>query len=110
MTKQTRVKMCIRIVAAAILLLVPTGAYAQGNASAASTNFKDGRWQPWLGCWSPVERAPRDRDIQVCITPGADAQSVRLTTFAGDQRILEDSIVADGSTQTMHDDGCRGST
>src|SRR5262249_42923070 len=30
--------------------------------------------------------------------------------FAGDQRILEDSILADGSTQTMHEDSCRGTT
>ena len=110
MTKQTRVAMCIRITAAATMLLVPAGAYAQANASAATTDLKDGRWQPWLGCWSPVERAPRDRDIQVCITPGADTQSVRLTTFAGDQRILEDSILADGSTQAMHEDSCRGTT
>src|SRR5215475_10444772 len=110
MAKQTRVAMCIRIAAAATILLVPAGAYAQGNASAASANLTDGRWQPWLGCWSPLERAPRDHDIQVCITAAADARSVRLATFAGDQRILEDSILADGSTQTMHEDGCRGST
>src|SRR5262249_35739315 len=90
--------------------LAPAAAYAQANASPATGNLDDARWQSWLGCWSPVERAPRDRDIQVCITPGSDARSVRLTTFAGDQRILEDSILADGSTQTMHEDGCRGST
>jgi uncharacterized membrane protein YgcG len=110
MTIQSRVAIGLRVAAVVMALLAPAAGYAQDNASAAGTNFKDGRWQPWLGCWSPVERAPRDRDIQVCITPGADARSVRLTTFAGDQRILEDAILADGSTQTMHDDGCRGST
>jgi uncharacterized membrane protein YgcG len=110
MTIHSRVAMLVRTAATIIALVAPAGGYAQGNAPAANTNLKDGRWQPWLGCWSPVERAPRDRDIQVCITPDADTRSVRLTTFAGDQRILEDSILADGSTQTMHEDGCRGST
>lgn len=98
MTIHSRIAMFVGA-AAVTVLIVPAAGYAQVN-----------RWQPWLGCWSPVERAPRDRDIQVCITPGADAQSVRLTTFAGDQRILEDSLHADGSTQTMHEDACHGST
>jgi hypothetical protein len=110
MTIQSRIARFVRFTAAMTALLAPAAGYAQANASAATANLGDGRWQSWLGCWSPVERAPRDRDIQVCITPGADARSVRLTTFAGDQRILEDSILADGSTQTMHEDECRGST
>jgi hypothetical protein len=110
MTTQSRVVTFIRIIAAVTVFLVPAAGYAQANAPAATATTGDGRWQSWLGCWSPLERTPRDRDIQVCITPGADARSVRLTTFAGDQRILEDSILADGSTQTMHEDGCRGST
>src|ERR1700741_2423621 len=105
MTIQSRVAIGLQVAAAVSALLAPAAGYAQSSASAASANFKDARWQSWLGCWSPVERAPRDRDIQVCITPGADERSVRLTTFAGDQRILEDSILADGSTQTMHEDG-----
>jgi hypothetical protein len=110
MTIQSRVATFVRITAAVTAFLAPAAGYAQGNATAATATLGDGRWQSWLGCWSPVERAPRDRDIQVCMTPGADPGSVRLTTFAGDQRILEDSILADGSTQTMHEDGCRGST
>ncbi|HEX7797049.1 MAG TPA: hypothetical protein VF456_21955 [Vicinamibacterales bacterium] len=110
MTIHSRVATFVRITAVVTVFLAPAAGYAQANASAATANPGDGRWQSWLGCWSPLERAPRDRDIQVCITPGADARSVRLTTFAGDQRILEDSILADGSTQTMHEDGCRGST
>jgi uncharacterized membrane protein YgcG len=110
MTIHSRVATFIRLTAAVAAFLAPAAGYAQANASAATPNPGDGRWQSWLGCWSPLERAPRDRDIQVCITPDADARSVRLTTFAGDQRILEDSILADGSTQTMREEGCRGST
>jgi len=110
MTIHSRLATVVRTTAAVMACLAPAAGNAQVNARTATPNLGDGRWQSWLGCWSPLERAPRDRDIQVCITPGADARSVHLTTFAGDQRILEDSILADGSTQTMHEDGCRGST
>src|SRR5262245_61262130 len=110
MTIQSRVATFVRITVAVTAFFVPAAGHAQVNPTAATAHLGDGRWQAWLGCWSPLERAPRDRDIQVCITPGADARGVRLTTFAGDQRILEDSILADGSTQAMHEDSCRGTT
>src|SRR5262245_32774333 len=116
MTIQSRIATFSRTVfgrtsaAAAIALLVASAGFAQVSPSIAPANLNDARWQPWLGCWTPVERAPRDRDIQVCITPGSDAQSVRMLTFAGEQRILEDSILADGSTQTMNEDSCRATT
>src|SRR4029453_14710466 len=83
---------------------------AQGATPQGTTTLTDSRWQPWLGCWTPVERAPRDRDIQVCIVPTADGGGVRMLTFAGDQRILDDTILADGSTQTLNEVGCRGSS
>jgi hypothetical protein len=110
MTTQSRVGTLVRIIAAMTTLLAPAAGYAQASASTAAANPGDGRWQPWLGCWSSIERAPRDSDIQVCFTPGPDVPSVRLITFAGDQRILEDSIIADGSNQTMREDGCSGLT
>src|SRR5262245_51001727 len=110
MAIQSRVATVIWTIAVALVMLAPAAGHAQENTSIASGTVNNQRWQPWLGCWTPVERAPRDRDIHVCITLGSDRQSARLTTFAGDQRLLEDSILPDGSTQRTNEDGCRGSS
>ena len=106
----TRIAAFIRTVAVATAVVMPAAAFAQANSPRASIDLKDARWQPWLGCWTPIERAPRDRDIQVCVTPAADGVSVHLMTFAGDQRILDDSIIADGSSVPMSEEACRGSS
>jgi len=110
MVIQSRVGTVIRTIAVVVAMLAPAAGLAQNNPSSTSAAVKNLAWQPWLGCWTPVERAPRDRDIQVCITLGSDRQSARLTTFAGDQRLLNDSILPDGSNQTTDEDGCRGSS
>lgn len=101
----------IALVAAAtvITLAAPVPGRAQDRTSASRPNLTDARWQPWLGCWTPVERAPRDRDIQVCIVPTTEG-GVRMATFAGDQRILDETISPDGTTAPMSEPGCRGSS
>jgi hypothetical protein len=91
----------------ALTALVPGTGWAQGTPASATADM---HWQPWLGCWTPVERAPRDTDIQVCIVPTADGAGVRMTTFAGDQHVLEETIAADGSLQTLNEADCRGSS
>lgn len=95
---------------ATVTFIPPAAALALDETSQASPRLTDARWQPWLGCWKPVERAPRDRDIQVCIVPTADGGRARMMTFVGDQRILDETIVADGSTQALSETGCRGSS
>ena len=110
MTIHSRVAIVALAVATVASLNIPAPASAQDAASTNSQRLIDSRWQPWLGCWTPVERAPRDRDIQVCIVPSADGASARMMTFVADQRILDDSIVADGSTHATNEAGCRGTT
>ncbi len=101
----------LALVATAIMvtLAAPVPGRAQDRAPAPRQNPAAARWQPWLGCWTPVERAPRDRDIQVCIVPTTDG-GVRMATFAGDQRILDETISPDGTTQALSEPGCRGSS
>jgi hypothetical protein len=106
----TRIATFIRTVAVATAVVMPAAVFAQTNAARGNIDLKDVRWQPWLGCWTPIERAPRDRDIQVCVTPAAGGAGVHLMTFAGDQRILDDSITADGSAVPMSEEACRGSS
>ena len=97
-------------IAAALTLIAPAAGRAQDATPQGSPTLTDSRWQPWLGCWTPVERAPRNRDIQVCIVPTTDGAGARMMTFAGDQRILDETILADGSTQVLREEGCRGSS
>jgi hypothetical protein len=94
--------------ATALTALFPATGTAQGTAP--SVGLTDTHWQPWLGCWTPVERAPHDVDIQVCIVPSADGSAVRMTTFAGDQSVLEETIAADGLTVLLNEADCRGSS
>src|SRR5262249_20956098 len=108
MMLHSRVALLAAATATALTTLAPVPGLAQGFPARAA--LVDSHWQPWLGCWTPVERAPRDPDIQVCIVPAADGSGVRMMTFAGDQRVLEETIVADGSTQTLNETDCRGSS
>jgi hypothetical protein len=110
MMTQARIAIFALPVATVMTLIAPATGRAQGATPQGTATLTDSRWQPWLGCWTPVERAPRDRDIQVCIVPTADGGGARMLTFAGDQRILDDTILADGSTQTLNEVGCRGSS
>jgi hypothetical protein len=107
---QTRIALYALAVATLMTLIAPATGRAQDATPQGTPTLTDSRWQPWLGCWTPVERAPRDRDIQVCIVPTATGGGARMMTFAGDQRILDDTILADGSTQTLNEVGCRGSS
>jgi hypothetical protein len=110
MTIHSRVANFALAVSTVVALIPTAAAFAQNATSQGSPSVIDSRWQPWLGCWTPVERAPRDRDIQVCIVPTADGASARMMTFVGDQRILDETILADGSTQALSEVGCRGSS
>jgi hypothetical protein len=103
-----RVALLAAATATALTALVPATGWAQGTTTRPP--LADNTWRPWLGCWTPIERAPRDVDIQVCIVPSADGSGVRMTTYAGDQQVLEETIAADGSTVPLNEADCRGSS
>ena len=110
MTIHPRIAFIALPIAAVATLLAPAMGRAQDAAPQGSATLTDSRWQPWLGCWTPVERAPRNRDVHVCIVPTTDGAGARMMTFAGDQRILDETILADGSTQTLSEADCHGSS
>jgi hypothetical protein len=93
---------------------------------AASAQTPDARWSPWMGCWdlltqrapaptdaAPGRPAPQRRTVapegdrpHVCVEPrGA---GVVLRTYLADRAVLEQAIVADGTTRPTSDASCRG--
>jgi len=97
---------------AVVLVLLTLPLHARQTA-AASQATGDGRWRAWLGCWIPAQRVQSDEDVRVCIVPTADQARVRMITFAGDQRILDEPVVADGSLQRLTPgphESCEGGT
>ena len=79
----------------ALLLLGVAGAAAQ-----------DTRWTPWLGCWTPTDVQRRSQDVQICVVPTTGDNGVRMITLAGEQTLLDESIVASGTAQQVTDGDC----
>jgi uncharacterized membrane protein YgcG len=50
----------------------------------------------------------REEDIQVCVLPTSDGAGVRMMTFAGDRRVLDEASIADGSRTIVDEDRCTG--
>jgi hypothetical protein len=80
------------------------------------------RWAPWIGCWDMVSEnvrsgqagepgrrttPPAKQAPQVCVT-STGRNAVTMTTTVEGQQALEQTIVADGSEQTITDTNCRG--
>jgi hypothetical protein len=86
---------------ACILIFATTLAAAQSLPS-------DSRWAPWLGCWSPVSFQRTTQDVQVCILPTDDGTGVLMATFAADQSVLEEPVIADGAPHVVTEGNCEG--
>ena len=100
-----------------LLCATPSTAFAQPTADTA-----DSPWFPWLGCWQlvadvvklpavlkgPGEKEYRIPDEQlVCVTPGA-AGEAKLSTYAGGELLLEETLYADGVRRPFAVSECRG--
>ena len=113
-----------------LLCATPSTAFAQPTADSA-----DSPWFPWLGCWQLVadvvklppmttlerlsglvpavlegasEKEYRVADEQlVCVTPGA-AGEAKLSTYAGGELLLEETLYADGVRRPFAVSECRG--
>jgi hypothetical protein len=73
-------------------------------AFAAPASAQDARWSPWVGCWDP---AASTQGAHVCVERAGDNAVTLRTTVAG-QRVLEQTIVADGVDHPVSDAECRG--
>ena len=80
----------------------------------------DSPWLPWLGCWQLVEetgaRTERPGDthrfadrVVVCLTPSAtDTGGVEVTTIADGERVLVETLPADGAQHLVEETACTG--
>jgi hypothetical protein len=103
-----------RIHTAVVLGLLVPGVPAPGQAqqstaaAQAASALSDARWSAWLGCWTPAARAGTAADTQLCIVPSADHRGVQMHSFAGDQEVLTELVIADGTPQTTPENNCSG--
>ncbi|GMR22834.1 MAG: hypothetical protein BMS9Abin37_1210 [Acidobacteriota bacterium] len=83
----------------------------------------DSRWVPWLGCWELVDDQRREpligeadptkgQDVPlrglVCLNPAPDGNGVTVTTAAGGEAFLEETLVADGEKNPSAKGKCTG--
>lgn len=100
-----------------ILLLL-----AWSGDAAAQEDTHDARWQPWLGCWelvtesarvgadptAPMRRLAALPGTRVCVRPDEFTSGVTLTTWIADERVMDDTIVADDEVREVRETECTG--
>ena len=97
----------------AAFVLISSAAYAQQPAQPASpaqiaaAPSVDSRWLPWLGCWRPSEQRAPEEGAYVCVVPAGE-NAVRMVTLAGDQRVVEETVTADGTARGVDEAVCQG--
>ena len=82
---------------------LPVAALFLALAGAASAQTADARWAPFIGCWELT-----DGGSSTCVAP-APSGAVTLSTRVEGQQVLEQTIVADGATHPLTEEGCTGS-
>ncbi len=83
----------------------------------------DSLWVPWLGCWQLVENEHREpligesdptsgQDVPerglMCLSPSPDGEGVTVTTVAGGEAFLEETLIADTARNPSTKGNCNG--
>ena len=83
----------------------------------------DSLWVPWLGCWQLAENETREpligesspatgQDVPqrglMCLSPSPDGDGVTVTTIAGGEAFLEETLVADAARNPSTKGSCTG--
>lgn len=96
-----------RVAALALAALV-----AAMPAAAQSAAQTDGRWQAWLGCWTPagtlIRVVGKSNNSMVCVVPSATASAVDVMTVAAGKIADSTHVDADGQPHALSKDGCTG--
>ncbi|MDP6580073.1 MAG: hypothetical protein QF681_05410 [Vicinamibacterales bacterium] len=110
-----------------VLMAASTSTAAGGQADVAA----DARWLPWLGCWQlveetgpvgPVSAVANEAEgpdgvthfaerVVVCLSPAGaptDTTSVDVTTMAGGEPVLVETLWADGIQHAVTESACTG--
>ena len=86
-------------------------------ASAQDAPLGDARWAPWLGCWRLIQDNPgalaagttHSEDVLVCVRPAAASRGVDMTTYVGGQSVVQQTMLADGTSHPVREPECSGS-
>ncbi len=99
-----------------VVMALPVSMLQAQAPTAAAVH--DGRWQPWLGCWSPtgalspmqtvgVESIGSPERSLLCVVPGPTATSVEVVNFSGGT-VVERTILEPGRPTAKKIDECTG--
>lgn len=93
----------------AAVTLLAVAAAVPARAQNAQT---DGRWQAWLGCWSPagtlVRVVGKSATNVVCVVPSAPASAVDVITITDGKVADRTHVDADGQPHALTKEGCTG--
>lgn len=80
-------------------------------ASAQSTG-PDGRWQAWLGCWTPsgtlIRVIGKTTTSVVCVIPTTSVSAVEVVTVTGGKIVDRTRVDTDGQPHALSKEGCTG--
>ncbi len=99
-----------RTLQSALLSLGALAAFAAmpATAPAQTTQTADTRWLPWLGCWQPSGEPVGTGNLMVCVRPAATAAGVDVATIRDGQTVSQRTLLADGRTHELNENGCTG--
>src|SRR5471032_2369263 len=93
----------------AAILALATSLAASASAQSAST---DGRWQGWLGCWTPastlIRVVGRSATSVVCVVPTSASSAVEVVTVTGGKIVDRTRVDTDGQPHALAKEGCTG--
>jgi hypothetical protein len=106
---RTRLILARRIAALGALAVLSLAATVPARAQNSQT---DGRWQAWLGCWTPanalVRVIGRAATSLVCILPSSKPTAVDVVTLTDGHIVDRAHVDTDGRPFSISKDGCTG--
>jgi len=89
------------------------GAAMLAASSTLGAQAVDARWQPWIGCWTPVAGEPSPLRLlgaspRVCVIPAQGTSAVEVVTIAAGKVVDRTRIEADMQSHPVTRDGCTG--
>lgn len=86
---------------------------AAATPAAAQNAQTDGRWQAWLGCWSPAGTLVRvvgntGPTSVVCVVPSSPSSAVDVVTLSRGKIIDRTHVDTDGQPHQLSKEGCTG--
>jgi len=93
-------------------LAVTSLAIAFAMPAAAQNAQTDGRWQAWLGCWTPagtlIRTIGKSATSVVCVVPTSTASAVDVVTVSAGKIVDRTHVDTDGQPHALAKQGCTG--